>query len=192
MLFRDFLLIDPHHGDETSRAAATQDPTASLERVHEVLARAVAQLTAAGARDEALVEYARPRWAGLRLAPKLTTIARVWRLGVLLLGQDGALYATGTTLRVSEPRHPNAQSSLAEQRRELRAIALRSGIAAGDTVNLDARDIRFDSLTPQTRPIARVDSRLVVQWSPNSDDLTPFESYIAERVALLTDPPAGM
>jgi hypothetical protein len=161
------------------------------EYLDELLARAVARLSAAGARDEVLVEYARPRWAGLRLSPKLTIVARVWRLGVLLLGHDAALYSTGTTLRVSEPQHPNAQSALAEQRRELRAIALRSGIAGGETINLDARDIRLDELTTSTRPVARTDDALFVQWSPNSDALTPFETYLAERVALLIDPPEG-
>lgn len=162
-----------------------------VEDVDDLLARAVARLSAAGARDEVLVEYARPRWAGLRLSPKLTTVGRVWRLGVLLLGRDAALYATGTSLRVSEPQHPNAQSALAEQRRELRAIALRSGISGGETINLDARDIRLDELTAATRPVARTDAGLLVQWSPNSEALAPFETYVDERVALLIDPPEG-
>ena len=159
--------------------------------VNQLLTRAVDSLRTAQARDEVLVAYARPRWAGLRLAPKLTTIARVWRLGVLLLGHDAALYATGTTLRVSEPRHPNAQSALAEERRELRAIALRSGIAAGETINVDVRDIRFEELTALTRPIARVDAGFFVQWSPKSDALAPIGTYLAERVALLVDQPTG-
>lgn len=157
----------------------------------DLLPRAVERLLAAGARDELLVEYARPRWAGLRLSPKLTTIGRVWRLGVLLLGHDAALYATGTSLRVSEPRHPNAQSALAEQRREVRAVALRSGISAGETINLDAMDIRLDELGPRTRPVARTEEGLFVQWSTDSDALAPFENYLDERIALLIDPPEG-
>lgn len=175
---------------EASLGRVDQDGV-SDEQMDQLLARAVARLSAASARDEVLVEYARPRWAGLRLSPKLTTVGRVWRLGVLLLGHDAALYATGTTLRVSEPQHPNAQSALAEQRRELRAIALRSGISGGDTINLNARDIRFDELSALSRPIARRDDGLFVQWSPNSDALAPFETYLAERVALLVDPPEG-
>ena len=155
------------------------------------VADAVQRLTAAGARDELLVDLVRPRWMGVRLAARLDAVERVWRLGVLLLGHGGALYATGTTLRVSEPRHPNAQSQLAEERRELRAIALKSGISGGETINLDAVDIALDALTPQTRPVARTVDGLFVRWSPTSDALAPFDSYIAERVELLIHPPEG-
>ena len=127
----------------------------------------------------------------MKLPAKLQTVDRVWRLGVLLLGREGALYATGTTLRVTEPRHPNAQSRLADDRRELRAIALRSGIPGGETINLDARDIALAELGAASRPVARTDAGLAVQWSSASDQLTPFASYLAERIALLIDPPEG-
>ena len=85
----------------------------------------------------------------------------------------------------------HAQSRLAEDRRELRAIALKSGISGGDTINLDAVDIVLDDLTEQSRPIARTADGLAVRWSATSEALTPFESYLAERVSLLTDPPEG-
>lgn len=155
------------------------------------MADAVSRLTEAGARDELLADLLVRRVAGLKRRPIFDPIERVWRLGVLLLGRSGALYAAGTTLQVSEPRHPNAQSLLAQERRELRAIALKAGIAKGDTVNFDALDIHLDALTPDTRPLARVDGGLLVRWSPTSETLTPFESYLAERVELLVDPPAG-
>lgn len=158
--------------------------------MYEVLAAAVEQLSASGARDELLVDLVRPRWLGVRLAPRLDTVERVWRLGVLLLGHSGALYATGTTLRVSEPRHPNAQSRLAEDRRELRAIALKSGISGGETINLDARDIPIDALGPDTRPIAKTEAGYLVAWAAGSD-LTPLAAYLDERIALLVDPPQG-
>jgi hypothetical protein len=158
--------------------------------VEQLLADAVARLEAAGARDELLVDIVQPRWLGVKLPTKLQTVERVWRLGVLLLGHSGNLYATGTTLRVSEPRHPNAQSRLAEDRRELRAIALKSGISGGDTINLDAIDIPIDSVGPDSRPVARTPQGLVVPWSPASDALAPLDTYLAERVGLLVDPPA--
>jgi len=159
--------------------------------VHELLVDAVERLTAARARDELLVEVRQPRWLGVKLPARLDAVERVWRLGVLLLGRSGALYATGTTLRVSEPRHPNAQSRLAEDRRELRAIALKSGISGGDTINLDAVDILFHTLTENSRPVARTAEGLFVRWSPTSNALTPFDTYLGERVSLLVDPPDG-
>ncbi len=158
--------------------------------MHELLAGAVARLAAAGARDELLVEVVQPRWLGVKLAARLDTVERVWRLGVLLLGRSGALYATGTTLRVSEPRHPNAQSRLAEDRRELRALALKSGISGGETINLDAVEIHLDAVDAQSRPIARQGGDLVVAWAPGSE-LTPLGPYLDERIALLVDPPEG-
>lgn len=158
--------------------------------MHELLAAAVQRLDAAGARDELLVELIRPRWLGVRLAARLDTVDRVWRLGVVLLGRGGALYATGTTLRVTEPRHPNAQSRLAEDRRELRALAMKSGISGGETINLDAVDIDLDTVTETSRPVARRDGGLVVAWAPGSD-LTPFGAYLDERISLLVDPPEG-
>jgi hypothetical protein len=152
---------------------------------------AVERLAAAGARDELLVDFVRPTWLGVKLAPKLQPVERVWRLGVLLLGHTGTVYATGTTLRVSEPRHPNAQSQLGEDRRELRAIALKSGIPGGDTINLDAHDIPLDALTAASRPLALTEDGPFVQWSPASSVLTPLGAYLDERVALLIDPPSG-
>lgn len=156
-----------------------------------MLARAVTRLRGAGARDELLVDLHRPTWLGVRLAPKLVPVERVWRLGVLLLGHSAALYATGTTLRVSEPRHPNAQSQLAENRRELRALALKSGIAGGETIDLDARDIRVDEITADSRPLARTSDGYGVRWSATSHALTPLAGYLEERVQLLLEPPEG-
>jgi hypothetical protein len=159
--------------------------------VDALLADLVRRLTDAGARDEVLVDFWRPRWAGLKLAPKMVEVERVWRLGVLLLGRSARLYATGITLHVTEPKHPNPQSLLAEERRMLRATAAKSGIPKGETIDLDARDIRLDELTADSRPVARTDSGFAVQWSATSDVLTPLEAYLEERAALLLDPPAG-
>lgn len=156
-----------------------------------LLADLAARLTAAGARDEVLVDFSRPRWAGLKLSPRMVEVERVWRLGVLLLGHSGRLYATGITLHVTEPKHPNPQSLLAEERRMLRTAAAKAGIPKGETINLDARDIRWEDLTADTRPVARTDDGFAVQWSPASPTLMPLEAYLDERAALLINPPAG-
>jgi hypothetical protein len=159
--------------------------------VDSLLTDLVARLTAAGARDEVLVDFSRPRWAGLKLSPRMVEVERVWRLGVLLLGHSGRLYATGITLHVTEPKHPNPQSLLAEERRMLRTAAAKAGIANGETIDLDARDIRLDGLTPRTRPVARTEEGFAVQWNPHSPVLTPLTDYLEERAALLIDPPDG-
>jgi hypothetical protein len=159
--------------------------------VDSLLADLVTRLTAAGARDEVLVDFSRPRWAGLKLAPRMVEVERVWRLGVLLLGHSARLYATGITLHVTEPKHPNPQSLLAEERRMLRTAAAKAGIPKGETIDLDARDIRLDELTADSRPIARTADGFGVQWSPASPTLTPLQAYLEERVALLIEPPEG-
>jgi hypothetical protein len=166
-----------HHDDDSATEA--------------LLAAATARLTAAGARDELLADLVERRTLGIRRAPVFEPVERVWRLGVLLLGRSGALYATGTTMRVSEPRHPNAQSQLGEERRELRAIALKAGIAPGETIDFDAHRIRLDDVDDASRPLARIAGDLLVRWSPTSATLTPVAGYLTERVELLTDPPAG-
>jgi hypothetical protein len=159
--------------------------------MHDLLAATARRLTEAGARDELLVERVRRRVLGIPLAPRLVPVERVWRLGVLLLGRSGTLYATGVTLQVREPRHPNAQSLLAEDRRELRALAIASGIAPGETINLDAAELRLDDLNAASRPVAGTDEGLFVAWSPTSTELTPLEPYLSERAELLAEPPEG-
>jgi hypothetical protein len=148
------------------------------------VARAVERLTASQARDELLATIVERRIRGDMFAP----VERVWRLGVLLLGRSGTLYATGTTFLVGELTHPNQQSNLAAARRAYRAMALKAGIRPGETVNFGAREIDLDH---PAGPVIQTARGLEVQWSAASTATTPFERYLGERVDLLTDPPAG-
>jgi len=157
-----------------------------LVRARTAVADAVERLTASGARDEVLAALTRRRLRG----DTFVLVERVWRLGVLLLGHSGLLYAGGTTFRIDELRFDNHQSNLAAARREYRAAALRAGFAAGETVTFDAVPIDLSDPSPDAGVSAGPDG-IRVRWSTASDTLTPFEAYLAERVELLADPPAG-
>ncbi len=112
-----------------------------LQAARAAVSRAVDRLSAAGARDEVLASLVHRRIRG----DAFVAIERVWRLGVLLLGRSGALYATGTTFRIDELTFDNHQSNLASARREYRAAALRAGFPPGETINFDARPIELDA-----------------------------------------------
>jgi hypothetical protein len=157
-----------------------------LERARAAVADAVERLTASGARDEVLATLTRRRLRG----DTFVLVERVWRLGVLLLGRNGSLYATGTTFRIDELRFDDHQSNLAAARREYRAAALRAGFAAGETVTFDAVPLDLADPPRDGAVIAGPDG-IRVRWSGASDTLTPFEAYLAERVELLADPPPG-
>lgn len=161
-----------------------------------VLARAAARLAEAGARDEALAEYVPPRRVMLFTRDAvMVPEGRVWRLGVLLLTSDARVFATGSITRALEPGRPAYQSQSAETRRDYRAAAFRGRFARGETVNFDATPIELDAQTlrSSTGPLFIDGDQALVRWNIASGDPSamPLETYLADRVALLADPPAG-
>lgn len=66
-------------------------------------------------------------------------IGEVWRLGMLLLSPDGALYAQGLSTRAAERGRPGYQSASREVRRDLAAAALAGGFTVGTPVHFNAR-----------------------------------------------------
>ena len=159
-----------------------------------LLARTAAELAAGGARDEALARFVPGRRVlGIAGRPSMKPLGRVWRLGVLLLGNDGSLLATGSITRAIEPGHPGHVAVSAEQRRAVRAAAHRGPFAEGETVNYDAEPIPLeaDGLPDGTGPVFLRDGQLLVRWSASADDsaAAPFERYVAERADLLMHPP---
>ena len=123
----------------------------------------------------------------------------VWRVGVILLGEDGAVYAAGQHTRAAERGRPGYQSVSREERRDIAAAALRGGYAVGAPVNFDAR--LLVTAPPHTPPITEVFSadsplglvgdEVRVRWSPSAslEDGPAFATYLADRVSLLIDPP---
>lgn len=166
----------------------------ALAQVQATLDRAAHALAAAGARDEALAEYVGPRkvW-GLTRPAVLRPVARAWRLGALMLGRDGALYATGAIVRAGEAGVRNHQSRSAEDRRDLRAAALRGKFAPGETVNHGWRVIDLTALAPPGPveghgPVFLApDGTVRVRWNAALGDGASRElgAYVEERVSLL-------
>lgn len=144
----------------------------------EVVAAAVAKLMDAGAPTETRVATLRGAFG----RTKLRAVGEVWRLGALCLAADGAVFATGDVIVVTEPTHPNFRSELAVARNELRALLRRAGLPVGATAVLDARPLDLDAPEP---PLVSTDVGLGVLWTPGGSAI-PFESYLSERVELLT------
>ena len=174
------------------------------------LARARARLSEAGARDEALAEFVPARRVMLvTREARMVPVARVWRLGVLLLGTSAGsasagsgsgssaagLWATGSITRVLEPGRPAYQSESAERRRAYRAAALRGHFPKGETVNFDASPIELDStaLAASAGPLLLHDGRALVLWNATlgPESATPLDAYLDDRVDLLIHPPEG-
>lgn len=168
----------------------------ALETVRALLADARHTLETADARDEALGEYVQPKPVlGIRRDATMRHHGRVWRLGVLLLGREEGLWATGSITRVTEPGRPQWQSNSAEIRRAYRAAANKGHFPAGETVNHGAVPIPLDeTLAAGTHsPLFVRDGVPVVRWSPaaGDDGAIPLRDYLADRVELLVHPPQG-
>lgn len=183
--------------DAPTSDATGVDPAAT---VRALLARAADRLAAGGARDEALAEYVAARKVlGFTRPPVLRPVTRGWRLGALLLGRDRTLYATGVIIRAGEAGVRNYQSQSAEDRRDLRAAALRGKFAPGETVNHGWAVLDTDALTrPTTTTITSADvvflasdGTVRVRWNAALGDGASRElgAYLDERVGLLVDPP---
>lgn len=160
-----------------------------------LLGRVARRLSEADARDEALAEHVAPRKVlGFTRAEVLRPAARAWRLGALLLGPDTTLYATGTIVRAREAGVRNYQSQSAEERRDLRAAALRGKFATGETVNHGWRvlDVSGPGLRAGDGPVFLAqDGTVRVRWSVTLGDDRAREigAYLDERAGLLVDPP---
>lgn len=180
--------------------SADASPGSALSRAATACAQAVSELQAAEVATEALAEYVPPHRKMLIMrAATMRPIGAVWRIGSLLLGTGGELYAVGRATRAAERGRPGYQSLSREERRELAAAALRGGFAAGETVNYDAEPIPLAPDTPETLaslthaigPVGYADNELRVRWRAGAplDGAPPLASFLSERVSLLVAPP---
>ena len=161
-----------------------------------LLADTAERLRAAGAPDQAVADLEPPtRRLGIARRARFRPLGRVWRLGVLLLGADGSVRATGAVTRAVPPGHPGHMATSTEARREVRAAAFRGPFTAGETVNFDAPpiDLTPEALRDATGPLFVRDGRVLVRWSVSAGDDAARElaPYLAERTGLLLEPPQG-
>lgn len=178
----------------------TQTDEEAVRVFGEAVRSAVRRLAGSGAREEALAIYeGRQRKLLIMREPVLRPAGRVWRLGVLLLDRDGGLHATGSIVRATEPGRTQYVSLSAETRRAYRAAAERGHFRDGETVNFDAAPVTLDAgllreaAVSGRGPLFLRDGRLWVRWSASVPDANARDAvgYLAERVDLLADPPAG-
>jgi hypothetical protein len=169
------------------------DQPAVAARIRSSLERAVGQLEAAGVADEALAVFTIPkRILFVQRAPVMLPLGRVWPLGVLLLGRDGSLHATGTITRAVPPGYPGYQSPGVEVRRGYRAAAHAGRFVEGDTVNFDTTEILIDEVDDASTPLFVDGDVARVRWNRTNPSLSrPLDAYLADRVGLLVDPPGA-
>ena len=177
-------------GPDGGRDPSGSDAAALVQRA---ATAAAAELAAAGARQEVLAEYtAERRLLGIPRAARMTPTARVWRLGVLLIAEDGGLHAAGRVVRAERPARRSVLAESVAEHRALRAAAVKGGIPEGETVDFDTRPVDLGALAEHgaSGPLVVRDGEVLVRWSPAQPDaLAPFERYLAERVELLAHPP---
>jgi hypothetical protein len=136
------------------------------------------------------------RLLGISRAPRIERRGAAWHLGVLLLTDDTVL-ATGDVVRARHEARRGYAAASQRQRAELQAAASRGGFAEGETVHLGWQVLDLDALAPAGAGGAAASTVLIdvdgvpsVRWSPAGAPM-PLEAYLAERVALLLEPPAG-
>ncbi|PCN48109.1 hypothetical protein Csp2054_08085 [Curtobacterium sp. 'Ferrero'] len=120
----------------------------------------------------------------------------MWRVGALLLGSSpetaGRVWATGRITRVTEPGRSQFVSVSAEVRRAYRAAAQKGHFEPGDTVNHSATPIPLDDTLVDSDGVLFVAGDVpMVRWTPTAGAAVPLDGYLADRVALLVDPPKG-
>lgn len=167
------------------------DPVEPAAGIRPLLTRTVRALDEAGVPDEALADFvARKRVLGIARSPVMLPRARVWPLGVLLLGRDGGLHATGKVTRAVPEGYPGYQSPGVEVRRGYRAAAHNGKFVEGDTVNFDTAEIEVDALSEGSTPLFIAEGGVRVRWNPTHPSQSrSLEVYLADRASLLIDPP---
>lgn len=183
------------------RVTAEAWDEAAAARAAAACAETAARLAAEGVEPEHLAELEPARKVLLWTRPaRMRAGGRVWRIGPLLLGADGALFAAGRATRAAERGRPGYQSVSREARRELAAAALRGGFASGDPVNYDAlalpiadpaalRALAADPAVAEL-PLGLADGEVRVRWRAGAPlaGAQTLAAFLTERAALIRSP----
>ena len=159
-------------------------------QVATLLQRVAADLDSSGAHDEALGAVKAGRGFGPISTPtKIVRAGRAWRLGALLIDRNAQLYETGSVTRAIVPlRAVTNMSPEAEARRDDRRAAARGNFPEGEVVNFDYSpiDVSAAALEGGSGILSLLDGVVMVRWNATNPPRR-LESYLAERVRLLTD-----
>lgn len=172
------------------------DAIAAISQAHVVLSWVYEQLVTSNLPLEQLGEYIAPnRVLGLPRRGRFAKLGEVWRLGVFLVGSDGALFRAGETVRSESAVLTSHNSAYRAERGEYAHAAFRAGYKPGTVVNFGATRIELDvdSLATSTGPLFVRGRNAFVRWSKGvvDDQAVLFNEYMAERMGLLLNPPAG-
>lgn len=132
---------------------------------------------------------------GIPRAARMLPIARAWRLGVLLLRNDGNLVQASEVTRSIEPPKGGHNSAYRDQRQVFTAAAFRARLPEGTVVNFNTTPISLDAAELQREEslVFARDNEVWIRWANRAgrDGLMPFDAYLRERVELLLHPPQG-
>jgi len=172
------------------------DVLAALGEARVVLGSARTQLVTLSPPAEQLAELIVPnKFLGIRRSGRLRRRGEVWRLGIFLMDANGNLFRAGETVRAENLPHTDHNSAYKAERREIAYLAFRAGYLPGTVVNFRAAqiDVDGDSLSNPTGPLFVRGRDVAVRWRIGAPDVEAvlLNDYVAERLDLLLNPPAG-
>ena len=153
----------------------------------------MSELFEAGVDTEELAEYVatHKRFLFFSRPASMKPLAKVWRLGELLLDTEANLWSVGRTTRAAPRGRLGYQSLSLEDRRDIAAAALRGGYAAGTTVNFDAEQLPLSlealEQLDESSPLGVLNSEVRVRWRNGAplEDSPTLANYLSERIDLL-------
>lgn len=152
-----------------------------------ILARIIARLADADVKQESLGVMREQRKIAIFTTPAMMQpVGSAWRLGVVLLDADGALYSTASVTRAVAPlRGVTNQSIEAEERRDIRRAATRGPFVVGEVINFNFAAIRIDaeSVLSADGELSVAEGTVLVRLG--TDAVVPLERYLDDRVTLL-------
>ena len=173
-----------------------QDDLAAFSEIRAVLSWVLTQLVTFEAKTEQLGDFVPAhKVLGFPRRARMLRVGEVWRLGIFLIDRDGTLLRASDNTRVVESPHIAHVSAYRTERHELMDSAFRAGFPAGSIVNFNATTLMLDAegLAVPAHPLFRRGPHAFVRWRAGASDADAllFETYMAERLELLLNPPQG-
>ena len=176
--------------------SSEDDVLAALDEARAVISSTRAQLVTLSPPSEQLAELVVPnKLFGFQRTGRLRRRGEVWHLGIFLMDANGDLFRAGETVRAENLPHTEHNSAYKAERREIAYAAFRAGYAAGTVVNFGASRIGIDveSFASGNGPLFARGRNTFVRWRSGAPDAEAvlLKDYVAERLDLLLNPPAG-